>query len=670
MTPGLSRCTLSETPTIITTEEQQITVKCIPMRIVDGDLDNTLTMGFPPPTPTIDITQIDGSATVCGTDADTTGRSTAHTANWYTSNYPIPFQYGVSKYDNGTGVESPMSALSDLKYGLSKVSKSTINQPLGVDITGLAEGGYALFRVGGTSSIIKKLGNFVIESPAITIITSGTCDIKFTEGNIPSGYKMRLRFYSYNNTKYAFTNGGTAGTSGTSSWYTKGGSALEITLFESTDTNLHHLEVYVEIQRTVLKDPFERVYVAKAFSWNGNTSSQGTGCNFDMVDFTPPRALIDLQPIEDAGQPPKGMKYLTEVNNFFFGVLGKILYISDFARPNSWPTAAYLEFEEDITGLGKRGSDLLVFTGFGLFRVFGSTASSMRKIRVPTIEGCPVNMHNCIKEVTTGTMYVSHYGICLFDGAQVTNITNLLLRDFILPANTAKDNRAEVFEDKYYLLGPDKDGWIVDLKGAVKVLKTTMRESSLRYRGVVNKLFSTAGYLGGGSTLAAEITTREFDGGDINAEKLFRQINISGQSLACTVTVTVDGVTTDTVAVSLGSRSDATIHLGDARRGNVLQVIISTLSGTLQEIGVVSDIFDNQLRRYTGVTLRYVGAPTIDLLLDGATKRSSVELDSTTVPSEAFITFPAMSEGLVPHITTTETDSNRILSTQYQSEEV
>ena len=127
---------------------------------------------------------------------------------------------------------------------------------------------------------------------------------------------------------------------------------------------------------------------------------------------------------------------------------------------------------------------------------------------------------------------------------------------------------------------------------------------------------------------------------------------------------------TDTIAVSLGSRSDITVHLGDARRGNVLQVKVTDMTGILQEVAVISDLFQHKLRRFTGATIRYTGAPTVSLLLDGTTKKSDVALTSVSVPSEALVTFPAMSEGLIPHVTGVENDTTRIFSVDYVSEDV
>ena len=658
---GNRKLILSNAATGTISEPEIIGVQCVPTRIVNGDLDNTLQMGFEPPEPTISISQIDGSQA---------SRSASHSANWYTQYYPIPFQYGVSKYDDGTGAESSMSALTDIEFGLRSVGKGSndVHGPLKLDISGLAEGGYALYRVGGTSSVIKRVTNFVVESPAITLTLSGTTDIVITEGNLPAGYQMRVRFYSFNGKEYNIGADSDHTTSGVSDWVTRAGSALAFTIYQKTTGN-HSLDVFVEIKRKTTDDPFERVYTVGAFSWNdGNVSSAGSASNY--IDFTPPRALIDTQPILESNLPPTGLKFLVEVNNFFFGAIGKTLYISDFAQPNSWPENGFLEFDEDITGLGRRGNDLIVFTGFGLYRVFGSAATEMRKISVPTIEGCPVNMHQCIKEIRTGVIYVSHYGICLFDGSTVTNLTNLLLRSFELPGNTPSDNVASVFEDRYYLLGPDKNGWVVDVREGIRLSRMSVLTDSLHYRGLLNRLYTASGYLGAGSDLSASVTTREFDAGDINREKLFRKVGFSGQSLTGTVKIYVDGTLTDTVNISLGTRGDQAIYLGDARRGNVLQVVVESMTGILQEISVSSDFAeDYNLRRYTSATIRYVGEPTVKLILDGATKTTTT-LTNTTSMKETMVSFPAMSEGIVPHIHVVESTSTRLIDVQYNSEEI
>ena len=57
-----------------------------------------------------------------------------------------------------------------------------------------------------------------------------------------------------------------------------------------------------------------------------NTAGTHAGCG-TFIDFTPPRALIEIEPIQDPTKIPYNLKHLTEFNNFFMGAVDTLSLI-------------------------------------------------------------------------------------------------------------------------------------------------------------------------------------------------------------------------------------------------------------------------------------------------------------------------------------------------------
>ena len=77
------------------------------------------------------------------------------------------------------------------------------------------------------------------------------------------------------------------------------------------------------------------------------------------------------------------------------------------------------------------------------------------------------------------------------------------------------------------------------------------------------------------------------------------------------------------------------------------------------------------LSRYNSITITYTGTPVVSVLVDGTTKISTTTLSSPSgVQDVATLYFPAMTEGVIPHVTATETEANRIIRYSYDAEEI
>lgn len=647
--------TIDTTPVAVT-ESTLVSMDAVPIRVLDGTLNVTYRMGLPVPTPTIKFKQV-------GTNGL---RSDSHTTLWYSTSsgyYPIPYQYGLSLYDSATGAESGMSELSDPAISSSSLIKKSnaTNQPAMVSVTNADVGRYALYRTGGTSSVVKKVANLYLDSSIYGNVTFSGADLTVTVNNLPA-CDARINWHSFNG--HAYESGLTADTS---EYTDASNGTYSFTITRSAGTN-HYIDIIVEI--LIADDLFERVYVPISFLVE-STTSVTSGL---FLDFIPSRALIDIQPILNTALPPFNLRFVTEVNNFFFGVDNRTLYISRFGDPNNWPLAGYIDFDNNITALGKRGSDLLVFTDYSLYRVFGSAADSMRKVKVPTVEGVPSGLHRCVREIMQGVLYVSPNGICFFDGASVTNLTKSIISDFKVPATNLEENVAGVVDNRYYLVAAVNvnDGYLVDMRQGIRISRTKIAAASLHYRGQTNKLYSEEGYLGGGSLQPFQVISKDFDGGDLQSLKVFRGVRITGEkNLSGRVELLIDDVVTDTFTLPGNTFTERIFRCQNARIGRRAKIRITQGLGRLTSIGVEFDaLADQTLQRWNYLELMYGGSVTIDYKIDDVTVISghTLQADQNNSVQTAQVFFPPMTEGEVGHLFCEETEDNKILRVRVDSE--
>ena len=401
-------------------------------------------------------------------------------------------------------------------------------------------GKFALYRVGGTSAVIKKVQDVYLSSqtdgsPLNVSITAGSADPSITVTNLPTGAEWKVKWFGYGasgaHRKYhsggidSITIGGTVtgyssaptvtiaapggsgktatakavltGESLTNIIITEKGSGygsapavtitgsatgtavLEtgsaqgestflttssaISLYGSRATHAVDLHFIVKFTSEDISavsgaphsdDTREYLWASSNITGSTVTGDSGAGhlgCG-TFIDFTPPRALIEIEPIQEPTKIPYNLKHLTEFNNFFMGAVDTRLYISNYAKPNNFAIDGYLDFDGQITGLASRGGEAVVFTEFGVFRVYGNAHNEMRKVQVPTVHGVPVGGHNSITKIKDSVIYVSHSGICLFDGRAVSVLTDDLVQSFTNPSSNISENIGGVVDDVYYLL--------------------------------------------------------------------------------------------------------------------------------------------------------------------------------------------------------------------------
>lgn len=641
------------------TNFDQIAIDATPIKMVDGKLNTTYPMGLEPPEPEFSFSQI-------GTNAD---RSGSHSHFWYSTTsgfYPIPFQYGLSEYQTATGAESALSELTDPSLSATFLRKDAgyTNLPVSIDLDNLDDGQYGLYRTGGTSAIIKRVAVLAVKNNLQVSCTVTNAQLAIGLTNLPFG-NIYLKIYSYNGQSYDYN--GTV--------LEVNSSATQTFTFNNTVGSTHDVDILVV--GLLNEDVLQRESVITALNVSGNTVT-GIGPNnvstIRFLDFIPPQALIDIQPVTQANLPPRNLTFLTEVNNFFFGTVGRVLFISRYADPNNWPLDGYLTFDNEITALSKRGSDLLVYTTFGMYRVYGSAANSMRKVKIPTVDGIPPGLNRCVVPVGNGVIYVSNNGLMLFDGAQVRNLTKEFIGEFSPPSPSYTRNVAGVVDDQYYLLSPSNDGYVLDLRQGLRLTRSSLRASNLHYRGNTNLLYNESGYLGGGPTTQGfDIDTRSFDGEDRSKQKIFRSLTLVGEDFEGVGSMEL---LVDEASVQIFSPLPATQLLGRTFRldapafGMEAQVRFRDVKGRLMRVDVEMDLLAEQvLRRWNYIELMYSGTLTISYSIDGVTVIDAYVLpDTAGEVQSAQIFFPPMTEGEIGHLRCEETETNRLLRVSYDTE--
>jgi|2_EtaG_2_1085320.scaffolds.fasta_scaffold03571_2 hypothetical protein len=447
----------------------------------------------------------------------------------------------------------------------------------------------------------------------------------------------------------------------------KNSSSGNLTFDLDSNNDEHFTDIFVEMK--IPGETVEREYICRAITHANGDATSTTGV--DYIDFNRADALVDIQPIEEATTPTKNINGLIESSNLFFGFRDNRLHVSDYGNPNSWPKSGFLDFDQNITGLGTLGSELVVFTEYGMYRVFGTDPSLLKKVQIPTTEGVKAGSSKTITKFQSGIFFAGLNGICFYNGQNVRRITQESLDTFALPHATASNNHGGYHEDTYYLLGTSGIGYKIDVKGQAILSRTTQTASNLFFRGSDNTLYGDTGKISSpaGTRSNFTATTRKFAGPDINMEKIFYSITLTGESFTGTINFLVDGTQTDTFSVgSAVADLDRTFYLSAPRAGNGAQVQLSSCTGIVNKITVNYDSSETLAEAlYTSVKIKYVGTPTVSVSLDSVANIAATTLSAPTgAVGEATLYFAAMSTGLVPHLIETNNEaSGRVLEFSY-----
>ena len=537
-------------------------------------------------------------------------------------------------------------------------------------------GRHALYRVGGSSSVIKRVANLYFDATSIATSNPSANNLRVALSSATDTHQYRVAWYVYHasGATYGWTNadGTTVATTrtGQTDWRSPSSGNLDFDLAGNGST--HYADVFVWVR--IPGEKIEREYILRALTHDNTVVANNA--TYQYIDFTSSDSLIDIQPIEETNEPERSLKFLTESGNLFYAATGTRVYVSDYGNPNSWPESAFVDFDQEVTALDSLGAELVVFTNYGVFRVFGTDPKNLKRIQIPTTEGVPVGLDKCVTRYQGGLMFVSHNGICFYDGKQIQRLSHNLLDSFSVPDATATNNCSGFYEDIYYLLGNSGTGFKFDVRQAPpKLIQSSMNSKFLYYRGAVNTLYSPLGRPGhkSGTRQAYTIKTRGFVSGDINKEKIYYGISISAKNFKGTVELYINESLTDTFTITTVVEDyDRSLYLTNPRRGNIAQVRLVSCEGSVNRISVNYDLTDTLTDRlFDSIQLQYTGTPSIAVSLDGTSKISQTISAPIDIVGEAKIYFPPMSSGVVAHLRETGNEANgRVINFKYDAEEV
>ena len=670
----------------VSSGDDNVTVKPIISRFLDGTTTQGYRASSRSPNPLITFSQ---DTSYSGTDGERDA-TTDPSRVWFSANYPIPFQYGVAHFDS-TGLESSMSPLTDAKLSATYFDTAKNSVPVNVVLSdGISKldratssdnkrGRYALYRVGGSSAFIKRVANLYLDSDLTVATTESTNNLQITLGGATDLHQYRLEWFVYDTgTSYRWQYADSSYlpsasayvATGVTDWYNTSSGAKTFTLTGASTT--HKADIYVWTR--IPGEKVEREYVCRALTHND--ANVATANTKDYIDFTKSDALIDIEPISVKNVPTRGLKYLAESGNLFFASKDTHLYVSDYGNPNSWRESSLIDFDQKITALAPMGLELIVFTEYGMFKIYGSDPANLKRVQIPTTEGVPDGANKCVAKFQQGIMFASHNGICFYNGQTVQRLTQNLLDTWALPNSTTSNNCGGFYEDVYYLLGTSGSGYKLDIRSSpMKLSRTTMTASNLFYRGAVNTLYAPTGRVNYpfGERTAFTTTTRKFTGGDINVEKVFYNVKISAVNFKGTVNVLVDGVQTDTFSIAASVEDyDRTLYLASTRLGNGIQIQLEDCYGEVHRVSVEYDTTSSITdRMFSSIQVQYTGTPTVQVLLDGVSKIAQTLSTPDGIVGEAKLYFPPMSNGVIVHFKeTTGEVSGRVLNHTYAAEAV
>lgn len=240
--------------------------------------------------------------------------------------------------------------------------------------------------------------------------------------------------YQYCYTYYNNTDGSESQPSPYSNLLSPAAKSINVTVGASTDPQVTNIRVYR------LGGNFSVMTLAAEIA---NTSAT---YNDNITDTNLPGTILVSQLY---GTPPLGLRYLTEAYAMLFGVVGDKLYFSEIAFVNAWSAYNYIDFEEDITGIGVTQNGLLVFTAYKTYIITGTSPTAFSKYLLNGNNGCI--LHDSIRYVNNAIVWLSNDSLCTSSGTDVVSLTrNKLGRiDFNYPTNSV------VHEDVYYLSHQD-----------------------------------------------------------------------------------------------------------------------------------------------------------------------------------------------------------------------
>jgi hypothetical protein len=147
---------------------------------------------------------------------------------------------------------------------------------------------------------------------------------------------------------------------------------------------------------------------------------------------------------EDYQPAPVGMTFVEQSAGMLFGAVGNTLRFTPVAKPDAWPLAFSVAFDDAITGLAEVANGLLVFTRLKTYLMTGTGPSTLARQLVDSNQGCVAP--ESIQKLASAALWLSTDGICTSNGGPAQVISRDKLGKLAVTAVSST-----LFDDTYYL---------------------------------------------------------------------------------------------------------------------------------------------------------------------------------------------------------------------------
>lgn len=207
--------------------------------------------------------------------------------------------------------------------------------------------------------------------------------------------------------------------------------SVDISVSKSSDPQVSNIKIY-RLGGTITEMQLVTTLINDTTVYNDNTA------DLDILG-------IVLSSYNN-GQAPANLSYLTEHNAMFFGGVTDKLWFSDIAFVNNWSPFNFIDFDNEIIGMGPVPNGLLVFTTYKTYIVTGTSPSTLSKYLLNANQGCID--HKSIRFVNNTLVWLSTDGICISNGGSISVISRDKLNKEDVPTVIFD---SIVYDDVYYL---------------------------------------------------------------------------------------------------------------------------------------------------------------------------------------------------------------------------
>lgn len=324
---------------------------------------------------------------------------------------------------------------------------------------------------------------------------------------------------------------------------------------------------YIKVYRTT--DEGAEFYHIGNISTEGGTLVDNATSDIDLVFFSPLESA-------DNYPPPEGGKFLTEANGVFYLLVDDKLYFSKTGNPHAWPPLQWIGIGDRGTGMTTEFQGVLVFTINNTFRITGGgNIETVTKSLIPGNQGCA--NYRSIAHVSNAPIWLSNDGLCMWDGSNISIISNKVLK------TTALQVKYAVSANDVYILFLLNGAIVFDRRNGNVFRKLSFSCDYAWYDGSTDRLYMQKNgllYEYGTGAKNEWVYTSPYIGGSDLTIKHFLEVLISC-SAGFVLTVYVEGQSIFELTVLSGGRKRVTLPL--SATGRYMHVKIRS-KGDLSEL--------------------------------------------------------------------------------------